>query len=391
MTRRHDDPFRMAEVERWMFDEALPFWATAGQDQPGLGFVERVTFNGQPDDVAYKRLRVQARQIYVFCHAHLLGWKGPALDAAQNGMDFVVRHAWLTDGGWARRIGRDGGVDDPTIALYEQAFMLFALGWHARATGNASSVDLAHRTLDATHAKLGLKNFYGFRSEISDNETLEQNPHMHFFEAMLVLYETTKDVRFLNEARNIVALLDEFLFQHEKDVLPEFFDSQWQLLPDERGRLVEPGHHFEWVWLLAEFRRVTGEEPPPIANRLFDFAEKKGTCRKSGLVYDVVLDNGTKHVPDHRSWCQAEALKAHLAIGEHGRTIDEARTAQIVGNLLDLYLDMSPRGIWTDHLTVELEQKATFVPATSFYHFFLAFSELRRWKRCAPPSASSRE
>ena len=378
MSIGHDDPFRLAEVQQWMFDEALPFWATVGQDRPGLGFVERVTLDGRSEALSYKRLRVQARQIYVFCHASSLGWPGPALEAARNGMEFATRHAWLPEGGWALKLGTEGGIEDPTLAFYEQAFMLFALGWYARVTGEAAAVELAHRTVDTVHLRLGLGGGRRFRSEPSQDGVLEQNPHMHYLEAMLTLYETTKEKRFLDEARSIIALLRERLFQPDKGVLPEFFDKTWRALPDERGRLVEPGHHFEWVWLLAEYRRVTGEDLPEVARRLFDFAETHGVDHKTGLAYDAVLDDGTPHARDHRSWCQTEALKAHLAMGDHGRPVDEARVVQITSNLLDRYLATSPRGIWIDHLSAELKSKATHVPASSLYHFFLAFSELRR-------------
>jgi mannose/cellobiose epimerase-like protein (N-acyl-D-glucosamine 2-epimerase family) len=383
MTIAEDDPFRLAGVERWMFDEALPFWASVGQDRAGLGFVERVTLDGRPETLSYKRLRVQARQIYVFCHASLLGWRGPALDAARNGMDFVTRNSWLPEGGWASRLGAGGGIEDPTLALYEQSFMLFALGWYARATGETAPVELAHRTIDAVHERLGLDSLPGFLSG-PDSDALEQNPHMHYLEAMLVLHETTREARFLDEARGIVALLEAHLFQRDKKVLPEFFDAGWRALPGGRGRLVEPGHHFEWVWLLAEYRRVTGGDASDIARALFDFAEMFGVDRETGLVYDAVLDDGTPHERDHRSWCQTEALKAHLSMSAHGRTVDETRVAQITGGLLDRYLDTSPRGIWIDHITADLKPKSAHVPATSLYHFFLAFSELKRWTAGLP-------
>ena len=74
--------FRLPEVSTWMFDHALPLWATAGQDKSGRGFAELLDRTGRPLDPGFKRIRVQARQIYTFCHAVELGWQGPALEAA---------------------------------------------------------------------------------------------------------------------------------------------------------------------------------------------------------------------------------------------------------------------------------------------------------------------
>ncbi|HEY4344151.1 MAG TPA: AGE family epimerase/isomerase [Parvibaculum sp.] len=366
---------RLTEIDRWTFDDALPLWAGAGQDRPGHGFMERLTFEGTPIDVPFKRLRVQARQIYVFSHATLLGWRGPALEAARNGFDFVLHHGWLPEGGWALKLGPEGGIVDPTLALYEQAFMLFALGWYARATNDELAIDWAHRTLDATHARLGLLDMPGFRSEPPKADMLEQNAHMHLLEAMLVLYETTRHQRFLDEAQSIVALLEKHLFQTDRGIIPEFFDAAWRPLPDTH---VEPGHHFEWVWLLAEYRRIVGTDMSHIARRLFEFADSNGVSSTTGLIYDAVNADGSPRSRDHRSWCQAEALKAHLIIQDLGGTVDAQKIETITGNILDRFLSTSRRGLWADHLAADLTIKSDHVPATSLYHFFLAFSELRR-------------
>lgn len=369
------DLVRLGDVETWMFDEALPLWATVGRT-PGLGFVEKLSDSGQPVDIDFKRMRVQARQIYVYSYATILGW--PGLEAAADGLAFITQHGWLADGGWASRLGRDGGVIDATMSLYEQAFVMLALGWHARASGAHGAIDLAHHTLDAIHSKLRRAGGLGFRSDDSGRERLEQNPHMHLLEAMMALYETTGETRFLDEARGLMKLFEETLFQHDKGLLLEFFEVDGRPAEGQRGRIVEPGHHFEWVWLLAEYKRLTGEDKSAIACRLFDFAEAHGVAPDTGLVRDAVLDDGSRLDPDHRLWCQTEALKAHLVMDTHGREVNGARVAEIISNILDRYLTTNPRGLWIDHLTQSLTPKSAGAPATSLYHLFLAFAELRR-------------
>lgn len=369
------DLVRLREVETWMFDEALPLWATMGRN-PSSGFFDRLSNDGLPEDIEFKRMRVQARQIYVYSHAATLGW--PGLEVAADGLAFITKHGWLTDGGWAFKLGIDGGVVDTTMSLYEQAFVLLALGWHARASGAHGAIDLAHRTLDVVHEKLERADGSGFLSDDSGSERLEQNPHMHLLEAMMVLYETTGETRFLDEARGLVKLFEEAFFQRDKGVLLEFFEADGHPAKGERGRVVEPGHHFEWVWLLAEYKRLTGEDKSAIACRLFDFAEAHGVARDTGLVKDGVLDDGSSFDPNHRLWCQTEALKAHLVMDAHGREVNSARIAEITSNILDRYLATNPRGLWIDHLTQTLTHKSTGAPASSLYHLFLAFAELRR-------------
>ena len=54
-------------VRSWLIDTALPLWGDVGVDRDGPGFVEQLTLQGRPADVSFKRVRVQARQIYCFC------------------------------------------------------------------------------------------------------------------------------------------------------------------------------------------------------------------------------------------------------------------------------------------------------------------------------------
>ena len=75
---------------------------------PASGSSSRFPSTARPVDSGFKRMRVQARQIYAFCHAAELDWNGPALDAAANGISFILNHGWLPDGGWATRLGTKG-------------------------------------------------------------------------------------------------------------------------------------------------------------------------------------------------------------------------------------------------------------------------------------------
>src|SRR6185369_15705621 len=99
-----------------------------------------------PADVAFKRLRVQGRQLYVYSHASLMGW-APGLDAAKIAYDFLLRHGRGKDGGWLRLLDAQGGIKDPTADLYDIAFVLFGLAWYGRATRSSAPIDLARETL----------------------------------------------------------------------------------------------------------------------------------------------------------------------------------------------------------------------------------------------------
>ena len=367
---------RFADVRRWAFERALPFWSTIGRDGE-LGFVEHLTLEGTPADVGYKRLRVQARQIYVFSHASLMGY-GPGLAAAENGWRFMQTHGWLEDGGWARRLGRGGGVVDATVDLYDQAFALFAIAWWIRASGDVSALAWADRTLAAIEARLGRDDRRGWHAEAPAPAEAVQNPHMHMLEALLALYETTGAERFAALGLKIAELMRTTFFDARSATLAEYFDQDWRRAPGVRGRIVEPGHHFEWSWILRHATRLTGVDFADTAHGLFAFAEAHGVEAGTGLTFDAVLDDGSPHDRNHRSWPQTEALKAHLAEIEFGGRALDGRPAQIAANLLDRYLDRPVPGAWVDHLDPQGAVIADKTPASTFYHVFLAFSELLR-------------
>ena len=76
----------VARLKSWVVEDALPLWGETGFDAARGSFIERLTFEGAPMHAAPRRAMVQARQIYVFSHAALLGWRprGRA-DRAQAG------------------------------------------------------------------------------------------------------------------------------------------------------------------------------------------------------------------------------------------------------------------------------------------------------------------
>jgi mannose/cellobiose epimerase-like protein (N-acyl-D-glucosamine 2-epimerase family) len=112
----HDVSSAHAAFRGWMFGQALPFWAGAGNDAPGLGVHESLQLDGSPSGVPFKR--VQARQVYAFSHAALLGW-APGRAVAEDAYAFMARQGARADGAWARRLSPAGDMLDPAADLYD--------------------------------------------------------------------------------------------------------------------------------------------------------------------------------------------------------------------------------------------------------------------------------
>lgn len=356
-------------VRAWLFDGALPVWAAVGIDRDGGGFVDRLDPDGRPALSADKRMRVQARQIYVFSHAASLGWSGPGLAAATAGYDFMTRQFWHPEGGWIYSVDRRGGPRDRTRAAYEQAFAVLALAWYHRASGDGRALEWVERTL--AFIDRALADGTGYRPSVVDSSHRLQNPHMHLFEAMLALHQATGEPAHLARAGRLAALLVDRLVDARTATLGEVFAADWSTA-DAAADAVEPGHHFEWVWLLHEYARLGGEvRVLAMADRLYQFAYRHGTDPADGLVLDAVARDGRPIRKTKRLWPQTEALKAHLAAGE------PARAEAMCTALFNHYLCREP-GLWREHPSGAPIDTVDRVPASSLYHLFVALTEYLR-------------
>ncbi|MBS0386658.1 MAG: AGE family epimerase/isomerase [Proteobacteria bacterium] len=362
-----------ARVRAWMFDEALPFWAQHGIDREFGGFLEELTFDGQPTGADFKRVRVMCRQLYVFSHAALLGWN-EARALSDRGYDYLVARARTPEGGWARLLTRQGEIEDPTPDLYDIAFVLFGLAWRYRLTGDAAVLQLAHDSLDFVQRKMRAPH-RGFWQWLPPTGPRLQNPHMHMIEASLALFVASEEERFLDQAREIAALFNDHLF--DGHTLGERFTEDWRRIEGEDGRVLEPGHHFEWVWILAQYWRATGEDMTAQARALTAFAER-GVDRTSRMSIDAIRDDGLPLRRTSRSWPNTERIKAHLALFEMTGADPSAPVAETVDLLFSKYLAVEPLGSWMDQFDGEGRPIAKAVPASILYHYFLCFSEVLR-------------
>ena len=80
------------------------------------------------------------------------------------------------------------------------------------------------------------------------------NPHMHLLEAVQSWALIDADPGWQSMADEIVGLALERLIDPELGVVFERFDGQWRALSEDSDRLLEPGHQFEWAWLLLRAR-----------------------------------------------------------------------------------------------------------------------------------------
>jgi mannose/cellobiose epimerase-like protein (N-acyl-D-glucosamine 2-epimerase family) len=346
-----------------MVEQALPLWADRGFDREHGRFEERLTLQGAPIPDVPHRLTVQARQIHSYAVAQRKGWyRGEAL--IERAYRSMVRDYRRSDG-WIFTIHRDGKPCESRRDLYAHAFVLLAIGSYIGLNGQRAPLALADEMLASLdrdfRAPAG-----GYRDSLPSVDALRrQNPHMHLFEALLNLWMNTRDQRYLDRAGEMFDLFAQRFFQPE-GVLLEYFDETLAPAPD---RIVEPGHHCEWVWLLRWYERETGTPVKRYVDPLLAHAERYGQDA-GGLIVDELWAEGTVRTASRRLWPMTEAIKAYRVQGR----ADKARS--LAGLLHKHFLSGVVPGGWMDRLDPLGKPATDYMPASSLYHLMGAVAEL---------------
>jgi mannose/cellobiose epimerase-like protein (N-acyl-D-glucosamine 2-epimerase family) len=202
-----------------------------------------------------------------------------------------------------------------------------------------------------------------------------QNPHMHMFEGLLSLWECSEDARYVTRAGELFDLFRARFFRADPGILGEYFTATLQPAEGVAGSIVEPGHHYEWVWLLRRFGQISGRSVQPYVDALYDFADRYGFDR-AGLIVDELLVDGSHHAPSRRIWPIAEAVKANLVEARLGRPQAEDKAASLAGLLRERFLTADPPGGWYDRLDRNGACLSKFMPASTLYHVVCAIDEL---------------
>jgi mannose-6-phosphate isomerase len=370
----------------WLTTQALPLWSTTGTDWARGGFVEKLSVQGQALAEA-RRTRVVARQLYVFSVARKLGWATDPTPWLDHGLVFLFNRLRQPDGTYAAGVSPEGKLLNPRFDLYEQAFALFAMASVHRfdAERYAQLPAQAHALMDALEA--GWRHPQrGFEEAKPRTLPLLSNPHMHLFEAVLQWAEATP-----HDAQRWLALADELgelalqrLIEPISGLVTERFDADWRPVAGVDGQRAEPGHQFEWGWLLNRWGTLRQRpEALAAASRMVHVAEAHGVCPQRGVAINELLCDFSAHDADAKLWPQTERIKAWVSQATLAQQQGDARgLAQALHHAtqamqgLQAYLGHPLPGGWQEVWLADGQWQAEPVRASSLYHIVCALDTL---------------
>jgi mannose-6-phosphate isomerase len=376
----------LADYLEWITASALPFWAERGFDRQAGRFHERLDLTGAALALPHRAM-VQARQIFVFAHAAEQGWAEDCADMAERAMAALLRDFAANDGdetSFAFAIDpASGAVCAAQRDAYAHAFILFALAALHRLNGDAKLLDTADRTIRFVERRLTDPQHGGLFDALPAPRVKRQNPHMHLLEALLFLEDAAPGRGYIERAAGLVALFERH-FLH-KGMLLEYFEQDWS--PTQRMAW-EPGHHFEWAWLLHEYAAQTGAQPAAPANRLYDLAIAHGVAA-NGLVVDEIGADLVVMKSAHRLWPHTEAIKAAAARRREGDPAAHGFAEAMAARLMGTFLKGPFPGGWIDHVGPGGAPIVDYVPASSLYHLLMAASVAAKDFAAAPALAKT--
>ncbi len=373
----------------------VPKWHEAFCVPETGGFYERLNKNFKPVMTGQRRLLTHCRQLAMYSHASIqpeCGLFKPDLEAHFAHMLKTYRHR--NTGGWLFSVDDRGAALDTSNDFYALAFVIFACAHYYRTGGDAQAREVADQTFDLVNTSFRIKGLPGFAEALDENlkpveKTRRQNPHMHFLEACLFAYETWKESKYLEMADEITGLFHDYFFQPEQAFFPEFYDEHLKPHPED-GHILEPGHYFEWIWLLkkhASFKN-NPQAHDEACKILLAFAGAHGWDEKYGGIYDEIDVEGNVLKDTKRLWPFTEALKANVLMLDSG--MDKDALKKRIGMMARVFKEryMDERGFWTEWLSRELKPTTDYMPGTTPYHVYFGIMESRAVLKARGPSAS---
>lgn len=360
-------------AERWLREAALPLWATRGFDAASGLFEEQLSLTAEPVLSVPRRVMVQCRQIAVYAAAEASGRFPGGGALATKTMRRVIERYHAADGrrGWVFSIDRDGRPVDTRRDLYAHAFVLFALAGVLRIERDPAFEAAVEATLAHLDAAFADPRHGGYWDGLPRPDGLRrQNPHMHLFEALIALHETTGRKDCLDRGRVLRDLAVGRFLDPATGALREVFEDDWRVHPAPGEGSVEPGHLFEWAWLLRRWQLASGDDQSAPVTALLRLARDRGLDVGRGRIVDEIGEDGRVRRASSRSWPHAEALKAlMIEATSSGKSVDVAVPA-ILTRLLDVYCRSDLGGGWIDHVDETDRPLSSVMPASTLYHLY---------------------
>lgn len=368
-------PSPVEELRAWFLHHALPLWNRYGVDRHAGGFFEKLHPDLHPT-AEPRRARLVARQIYWFAAGGELGWQGPVDELINHGLQFLTSHLISSEAEVRASCGADGTLHDGRQHLYDVAFVLLALAKVVKKRPDSPELQELSRSI-ITHL---IPHPLGGYIDVITPEMQCANPHMHLFEAFLAwsALPGDNDHFWRERAAALAVLAMERMIQPDIGVLPEHFDQSWRPVPKGGVFRIEPGHQFEWSWLLGCWASLSKNSNALAASsQLCYLAENHGVDQERNVAIECITQQLLPYEYTARLWQQTERLKAwHYQTLCGKGSVSAIRYRDMALESLLRFLSGPQPGLWIDEMDANANFVVQPVKASTGYHIACAIEFL---------------
>lgn len=297
-----------AAVHQHFHEVIVPMWQGPGWNAELALPYESLDAGHSPLPPQRYRAMACARQLYVF--ASLIGEVPRAEERAAALFRSLQRHFHDAEhGGWFYSIDPQGAPLDSGKDLYTHAFILFACAHYWSKVHDPLVESVLNAALQVVEQRFaspdGLYEASLGRDWSSLGSGPLQNPLMHLAEAFLAVLAIREDA----SVRQALLALCDGMFKR-------FTDPQQRVMMEKPLGAVdnwyEPGHQFEWYYLLASSPLLSGGTLHTALEHSFEQTEQQGVDPQSGAVCAMLAPHPQAAPRDatQRIWAQAEYLRA---------------------------------------------------------------------------------
>ncbi|PNG30502.1 N-acylglucosamine 2-epimerase [Pseudomonas protegens] len=349
----------------------VPLWQGPGWN-PQLALpYEALDAEQRPLPPQRYRAMACARQLYLF--SQLIGDAAApfAQERAAALFRSLQRHFHDAEhGGWFYSIDADGAPLDRRKDLYTHAFILFACAHYWAKVREPLVESVLNAALEVVALRFARGDGLYEASLAEDWSVLGsgplQNPLMHLAEAFLAILAVRED-----------AAVQTALLELCQAMQQQFIDPQHGVMLEKPLGAVdnwfEPGHQFEWFFLLDSSPLLRSNPLHASLSRAFAFAEQLGVDPQSGAVCAMLDLQPGAPIKDatQRIWAQAEYLRA--------LTLRADSQAPLLRQLKALHAHFLHTGGWNECLDASGAVSRRDMPSTTPYHLATCYRGLAEY------------
>ena len=256
-------------IEADLIDNVLPFWMDHTVDPEG-GFYGTVMNDGSARQTD-KGSILNARILWTFSRAYRIYGIPAYREMADRAAEYYIAH--FIDrkyGGVFWTVDSEGNMKDATKQTYANAFGVYGLSEHFRATGDLGSLEAAkdlfsviqkHAHDISREGYIEVFNRDWSRSDATGvdgiaSTTKTMNTHIHLMEAFTNLYLAWPDPEVRDAVLELLDIFQTHLYNADTGHLILYCDDDWNVLDSEDSY----GHDIETSWLMCESAGAVGDE-----------------------------------------------------------------------------------------------------------------------------------